>query len=94
MIGGSTASPFGLRQGDTMSSPPPLGILPGAMERPRCPRCHSRMMLVGVSPAPAGHEQRQFECGKCSHIQSSMAVSDPMKSRAAGWLSSDLKPPE
>jgi DNA-directed RNA polymerase subunit RPC12/RpoP len=94
MIGGKTVPLPCLRQGDTMSLPPSPGILLNAMERPRCPRCHSRMMLVSVSPGPAGHEQRQFECGKCNHVQTSMALSDPMKSKAAGWISSDLKPPE
>jgi transposase-like protein len=76
-----------------MSSPPP-GISLSAMARPRCPQCHSRMMLVGVSLGAAGDKLQHFECGKCDHARTGVAEQDPMKSRAAGWLFGDLKPPE
>jgi hypothetical protein len=52
------------------------------------------MKLVSISPGPAGHDRRRFECPKCDHAETSVAASDPMKSRAAGWLCGDLKPPE
>jgi hypothetical protein len=91
MLDGSTQPRW--HEGDTMSSPPP-GISISAMERPRCPRCHSRLMLVGISRGDAGDELRHFECGKCDHARTSVAEPDPMKSRAVGWLSSDLKPPQ
>jgi hypothetical protein len=52
------------------------------------------MKLVSISAGPTGYEQRAFECPKCDHAETSMAPSDPMKSKAAGWLCSDLKPPD
>src|SRR3954452_1724976 len=82
------------RPGDPMFSQPPPGDSLSAIERPRCRRCHSRMKLVSISAGPTGYEQRAFECPKCDHAETSMAPSDPMKSKAAGWLCSDLKPPD
>jgi hypothetical protein len=77
-----------------MSSQPSPEVSLSAIERPRCPRCRSCMMLVSISPGPTGFEQRCFECPKCDHVETGMTASDPMKSKAAGWLCSDLKPPE
>ena len=77
-----------------MPSPPPPGVSLGAIKRLRCPRCRARMKLISVSPGPAGHDQRRFECPKCDHAETRVAASDPMKSRAAGWLRGDLKRPE
>jgi hypothetical protein len=71
---------------------PPPSLLP--IERPRCPKCHARMMLVGMAPGPEGFEHRNFECGKCKHIENTVIASDPMKADAAGWLMGELRPPK
>jgi hypothetical protein len=63
-----------------------------ALERPRCLKCQSRMMLARISPAGKGREARLFECPKCDHAETAIAE-DPLKSKAAGWLGSELKPP-
>jgi hypothetical protein len=62
-----------------------------AIERPRCSKCQSLMMLARISPAGQGREQRLFECPKCDRAETAI-VEDPLKS-AAGWLASELKPP-
>lgn len=65
-----------------------------AIERPRCPKCQTRMNLARTSPGPSGHGIRTFECTKCEQILKEMIVNDPMKSDKAGWAASGLKPPE
>jgi hypothetical protein len=51
------------------------------------------MMLERVSSGPIGFEQRLFECPKCDQVEINVTASDPMKSRAAGWLNSELTAP-
>jgi hypothetical protein len=65
----------------------PLSVI----ERPRCSKCHTRMMLARISLGGEGREARLFECPKCDHIETAI-VEDPLKS-AVGWLGSELKPP-
>jgi hypothetical protein len=48
------------------------------------------MALERVSPGPTGFEHRLFECRKCKHAETNVAVSDPMNSKAAGWPSGEL----
>ena len=62
-----------------------------AIERPRCLKCHTMMMLARISPAGEGREQRLFECPKCDYTEMAI-MEDPLK-QAAGWLGSELKPP-
>jgi hypothetical protein len=64
-----------------------------AIERPRCSRCQTRMMLERISSGPIGFEQRLFECPKCDHVEINVTASDPIESRAAGWLVGELRPP-
>jgi hypothetical protein len=64
-----------------------------AIERPRCSRCRTRMMLERVSSGLIGFEHRFFECPKCDHVQISVTASDPFKSSAAGWLAGELGAP-
>ena len=40
-----------------------------AIERPRCSRCQTRMMLERVSLGPIGFEDQLFECPKCDHVE-------------------------
>jgi hypothetical protein len=65
-----------------------------AAERPRCSRCLTRMMLVRISPGPAGYDLRTFECPKCDQVTRKLIASDPMKADGANrWLAGELKPP-
>lgn len=64
-----------------------------SIEHPRCPRCQIRMALMAISPGPDGRDHRVFECAKCYCTETGVA-DDPMKSEKAGWLKSELKPPQ
>ncbi len=50
------------------------------IERPRCPKCEIRMMLVGVEPSVAGPDLGTFACPKCELAYKALAK-DPMKLR-------------
>ena len=65
-----------------------------AIERPRCPRCQTRMMLERVSRGPHSSEHRLFECPKCDQVEIIVFfASDPFKSTTAGWLAGELRAP-
>ena len=64
-----------------------------SIERPRCSRCQTRMMLERVSAGPIGFEHRLFECPKCDHVEINVIASDPMTRTAAGWLADELRAP-
>jgi DNA-directed RNA polymerase subunit RPC12/RpoP len=61
------------------------------IERPRCPKCHGRMMLAGIEPGPAHADLRTFECPRCGHVQKT-SVEDPLLT-SANWIAGELKPP-
>ena len=64
-----------------------------AIERPRCPNCrHKRMLLSKFEAGPLGFDCRTFECQKCGRLETVVISSDPIIS-ARGWLASELKPP-
>jgi hypothetical protein len=71
-------------------------IPPVAFERPACPKCRARMMLVSIEPARPGVDLHTFECAVCHHILTTAAAyEDPMHSKALGrWLQGDLHPPK
>src|ERR1700730_8431848 len=77
-------------QGSIVPSSPQLLT---AVERLRCSRCQTRMMLERVSPGPIGFEHRLFECPKCDHVEISVIASVPFESRAASWLSEQPRAP-
>jgi hypothetical protein len=64
-----------------------------AIERLRCSRCQTLIMLERVSPGPIGFEHRLFECPKCDHVEINVIASDPFTSKAAGWLAGELRAP-
>jgi hypothetical protein len=64
-----------------------------AIERPRCFRCQTRMMLERVSAGPIGFEHRLFECPKCDQVEIRVIASDPFKSTTVGWLDGELRTP-
>jgi hypothetical protein len=43
--------------------------------------------------APAARDYRTFECAPCDQTET-VITDDPMKSEKAGWLQSELKPPQ
>jgi hypothetical protein len=52
------------------------------------------MMLAGIEPSFAGPDLWTFECPKCE-LAYKVLAEDPMNSsKAAGWLKSELRPPE
>jgi len=61
------------------------------IERPRCSHCQTRMMLERIASGPIGFEHRLFECPKCDHVEISVIASDPFKSKAAGWLTGEIR---
>ncbi len=63
------------------------------IERPRCSRCQTRMMLERVSRGPIGFEHRLFECPKCNQVEINVIASDPFQSNRAGWLDGELRAP-
>jgi len=73
-----------------MTDPSILPVSP--LERPRCPRCQRRMMLVRREDCGNGSEKRTFECPKCDFIQTKI-VDDPLKSTALARLADVVRPP-
>ena len=51
------------------------------------------MMTAAVADGPKGLERRTFKCLKCAYTVEKTLASDPLKSTAAGWLKSELQPP-
>jgi hypothetical protein len=67
---------------------------PVAFERPACPRCKARMMLVSIEPERPGVDLDTFQCAVCNHVLTTLAAhEDPIHSKALGrWLLGDLHP--
>ena len=64
-----------------------------AIQRLRCPKCRTRMMLARISPGPTGFELRTFDCSKCDHVEKIVIALDPSKSGAVGWFADEPQPP-
>ena len=62
------------------------------IERPRCSRCQTRMMLARITLRPDGSEQRMFECAKCNGTEI-ITVADPLKSEAVARLAANVRGP-
>jgi transposase-like protein len=69
----------------------PSSLMP--IERPYCGRCRTRMRLARITPVLDGKEKRLFECPKCNFMHT-VTVPDPMESKSAGWISSELQRPD
>jgi hypothetical protein len=63
----------------------PAAISLLAIQRLRCPKCRTRMMLAHISPGPRAFELRTFDCSKCLHVEQIVIASDPRKSGVIGW---------
>jgi hypothetical protein len=46
------------------------------IQRPACPRCHTRMMLARIMPARVGFDFRTFECPQCDHVHEVMVTTE------------------
>ena len=64
-----------------------------AIQRLRCPKCRTRMMLARIFPAPKRFEVRTVDCSKCGHVEQTVIALDPIKAGAVGWLAGELQPP-
>ena len=65
-----------------------------AIERPGCPKCRQRRMLLSkLGSEPSGFATLTFECQTCGHVRTTVVSSDPMASDVLGWLASELRPP-
>jgi hypothetical protein len=62
------------------------------IERPFCPKCQIRMMLVDIELSFAGPDLRKFECPQCDVDYKALA-DDPLTD-AVGWIKGELRPPE
>jgi len=40
-----------------------------SIERPRCSKCRTAMLLFGIEPERPGYELHSFECPKCKNIE-------------------------
>jgi hypothetical protein len=63
------------------------------IERARCSRCQTRMMLERVSAGPVGFEHRLFECPRCDQVEMRLIASDPFNSKAAAGSQVNSGPP-
>jgi uncharacterized Zn finger protein len=63
----------------------------GAAERPRCPKCQSRMEIQHITSARSGFEHWTLRCTKCGLIHEAQVNADPMKSDVIGREPSDLR---
>ena len=52
------------------------------------------MRTTAVSDGPDGFEHRRFECLKCTVTEIRTLASDPLRSDALRWLSSELRRPD
>lgn len=73
-----------------MSTRPAPSLLP--IERPRCPRCQSRMALISLEQRPDHSEKRSFECSKCSRVDTKI-LPDPLSADVVIRLANSLRPP-
>jgi hypothetical protein len=80
-----------LRSGATMQRSIP-SLLPN--EKPHCEKCNVRMSLQRIDPGRKGFEHRVFECARCYTLKTVPVPTDPMKSKKAGWVMSELTPPQ
>ena len=64
-----------------------------AIQRLRCGKCRTRMMLARISPGPIGFELRTFDCSKCGHAEKIVIALDPTKSGGVGWFADEPQPP-
>ena len=46
------------------------------IERPACPKCQGRMLLVRIVPAFPGTDLHTFECAACNHVLRTLGAYD------------------
>ena len=71
-------------------SPPHIA----AIQRPDCPKCpQRRMLLARLGAGASGFAIGTFECQTCGYVSTTAISEDPMRSDVLGWLASELRPP-
>jgi ssDNA-binding Zn-finger/Zn-ribbon topoisomerase 1 len=65
-----------------------------AIQRLRCPKCRTHMVLSHIEPGPTGFELRTLDCPSCNHVEKIAIASDPMKSGDVGWFVGELQSPK
>jgi hypothetical protein len=71
-------------EGSIMPELQPLSsIFPLAqIERPACPKCQGRMLLVRIVPAFLGTDLHTFECAACNHVLRTLGAHDDRRGAA------------
>jgi hypothetical protein len=65
---------------------PLLCMVPlAAIERPVCPKCQNRMLLVRIVPAFLGTDLHTFECAACNHVVRTLGAQEPEPSKEFGY---------
>ena len=59
---------------------------PRMIERSRCPKCETRMMLVDVERSVVGPDLRTLECPKCELAYNELAEETNETENKTGWL--------
>jgi hypothetical protein len=52
------------------------------------------MLTADVEEGPKGFERGTFSCSRCGHSEQMEIASDPLMTRAVGWLRGDLRAPK
>jgi Zn ribbon nucleic-acid-binding protein len=65
----------------------PSQRLLNALDRPHCPHCKSRMMLVVIE----ADSREFFECSKCDYANTIAAPNDPSKSSTRAHIGGKLR---
>ena len=73
-------------QGPSSANPPAI-----AFERPACPKCKARMMLVNIEPERQGVDLHTYQCAVCNHVLTTLAAYEDSKDLGR-WLLGDLHP--
>jgi uncharacterized Zn finger protein len=67
-------------------------LSPRVAERPRCPKCQSRMEIQHITSARSGFEHWTLRCTKCGLIHETQVNADPMKSDVIGRETATFAP--
>jgi hypothetical protein len=58
------------------------------------PELPDAVIPVAVSSGPEGFEHCSYECPKCTHAETRVEISDPVRPDALGWSNGSSGAPE